>query len=202
MRVLVPFDAVDPKTRLSAVLSPDERRAFARASLKDVLAALDAIGHDPEVLTTDSLDIDSPVIVDDRPLTPAINDRLATSDEPVAVVMADLAIVTAAALDRLFSADGDVVIAPGRNGGTNALVARHAGFRVDYHGASIRDHRAAARRVDADVTEIDSFRLAIDIDEPDDLVEVLLHGDGRAAAWLREHGFELATDDRVRAVRR
>jgi 2-phospho-L-lactate guanylyltransferase len=35
------------------------------------------------------------------------------------------------------------------------------------------------------------MRLASDVDEPADLVEVLLHGEGEAAAWLREAGFEL-----------
>jgi 2-phospho-L-lactate guanylyltransferase len=35
------------------------------------------------------------------------------------------------------------------------------------------------------------MRLSTDVDEPTDLVEVLLHGEGEAAAWLRAAGFEL-----------
>ena len=213
MRVVVPFGAERPKTRLSPVLDADERRAFARAMVRDVLDALASTGHDPTVVATAPVDCDAPVEVDERPLTEAVNDRLpggagddaAAEDDrpdPVAVVMADLALATPAALERLFAPDADVVLAPGRGGGTNALVVRHPGFRVDYHGASIRDHRAIARDVGASTATVDSFRLATDIDEPGDLVEVLLHADGRAAAWLREAGFAVtATDGRVEATR-
>ena len=179
MRVVVPFSAERPKTRLSSVLDADERRTFARVMLRDVLDALASTGHDPTVVATAPVDCDAPVEVDERPLTEAVNDRLpggagddAAADagaaaeddrpDPVAVVMADLALATPAALERLFAPDADVVLAPGRGGGTNALVVRHPGFRVDYHGASIRDHRAIARDVGASTATVDSFRLATD----------------------------------------
>ena len=202
MDVLVPFDARSPNSRLAGVLDADERREFAGAMLADVLAALAHTDADPTVLATAPVECDAPVTVDERPLTEAVNARLADADGPLAVVMADLALATPAALSRLFGTDADVAIAPGRGGGTNALVVRHPAFRVDYHGASVRDHREAAAAIGAAVTEVDSFRLATDVDDPDDLAEVLLHTEGRAAAWLREAGFAVeSTDGRVRAVR-
>ena len=202
MRTIVPFAVSNPKTRLSPILSEDERRGFAAAMRDDVLSALHASGHEPELLATAQVDCGVPVTVDNRPLDPAVNDVLAGADEPVAVVMADLALATPEALARLFGLEAAVVLAPGRGGGTNAFVARHPDFRVDYHEASIRDHRRIARELTADVAEVDSFRLATDVDEPADLAEVLLHGHGRAAAWLRERGFELSVDDgRVGATR-
>ena len=230
MDVLVPFAAERPKTRLGAVLDAAERRAFAGAMLGDVLRAIRAAGHASEVLATAPVDLsavadppavddvpvtvddvpvtvdDVPVTVDERPLSPAVNDALAArrpdADDPLAVVMADLALATPGAIDRLAAAGGDVAIAPGRGGGTNALVVRHPEFRVDYHGASFRDHRAAAARVGADVDVVDSFRLSTDVDEPADLAEVLLHGEGAAADWLRDAGVSLAaTSGRVEARR-
>ncbi|NHN41505.1 2-phospho-L-lactate guanylyltransferase [Halorubellus sp. JP-L1] len=195
MDVVVPFSPTDPKSRLSPVLTARERREFARVLLEDVLSALAATAGIPEptVLSTAALEVDPgvPVRVDDRALTPAVNDALASSSDPVAVVMADLALATPAALSRLFAPDADVVLAPGRRVGTNAIVARHPAFRVDYHGASFLDHRAAAASVGADVAVVDSHRLATDVDEPADLVEVLAHGEGAAADWLRDHGFEV-----------
>lgn len=193
MRVVVPFAAADPKTRLAPLLSDDERQSFARAMLRDVLDVVRAVGHEPTVLATADVACDAPVVVDERPLTEAVNAAL--DDPPVAVVMADLALATPDALGRLFDADGDVVLVPGRGGGTNAFLARDTSFRVDYHDASIRDHRAIAADAGASVTEVDSFRLSTDVDEPDDVVEVLLHADGRAHEWLVEAGFELAVDD-------
>ncbi|PSP28804.1 2-phospho-L-lactate guanylyltransferase [Halobacteriales archaeon QH_10_67_22] len=198
MHVVVPFGADDPKTRLSPVLDADERREFAEAMLADVLDALDAFGSEPTVVADAPVDCAAPVTVDERPLSAAVNARLDDTDDTKAVVMADLALATPAALARLFDTEGDVVLAPGRGGGTNAVVARHPEFRVDYHGVSVRDHREAVRATGASLATVDSFRLATDVDEPADLVEVLLHAEGRAPAWLREAGFAVtATDGRV-----
>lgn len=218
MRVVVPFGAETPKTRLADALGPSERSAFARAMLRDVLSAIRASGHEPEVLATSPVDVDAPVTVDDRPLTDAVNAVLAnrgcdcdhdherththththdhTHDDPIAIVMADLALATQDALGRLFgaAAAGEIVLVPGRGGGTNALVVRHPEFRVDYHNGSIRDHREIAARIGASVTEVDSYRLATDIDEPADLVEVLLHGNGAAYEWLVDAEFEVTTE--------
>lgn len=202
MRVVVPFAAENPKTRLSGVLDADERAAFARAMLADVLDAVRGAGETPTVLATAPVDVDASVRVDDRPLSAAVNAVLDGADEPVAVVMADLPLATPAALDRLFGADGDVVLAPGRGAGTNALVVRDDDFRTDFHGASYLDHREAAAAVGAAVAVVDSHRLATDVDERADLVEVLVHGDGRAATWLADHGVRLDRGNgRVNAVR-
>lgn len=205
MQCFVPFAVERPKTRLSEVLTTAERRVFSEAMLADVLTALDGVSldgdaPDPTVLATAPVDVDVPVVVDERPLDPAVNDRL--DSVPTAIVMADLALATPDALERLISAPGDLAIAAGLGGGTNAFVARDAAFHVDYHGASYRDHLAIATDAGLDVTEVDSRRLAVDIDEPADLTELLLHGGGAARDWLVDNGFELATGGgRVRAVR-
>jgi 2-phospho-L-lactate guanylyltransferase len=202
MRLVVPVSRSDPKTRLASVLSPAERRAFSEAMLADVLDALTAAGHHPEVVSTAPIDCDAPVTVDDRGLDALVNGLLAEGDGRLAVVMADLPLLTPTAVERLFDPDADVVFAPGLGGGTNAFVCRHPEFRVDYHGASIRDHRRVAAAVGAPVAEVDSRVLATDIDEPADLAEVLVHGEGAAADWLRDAGFELAAEDgRVTATR-
>jgi 2-phospho-L-lactate guanylyltransferase len=112
----------------------------------------------------------------------------------LAVVMADLALATPAALDRLLAADGDVVLAPGRGVGTNALVVRTPAFRVDFHGTSFLDHRRAAESAGAAVGTVDSFRLSTDVDEPADLVEAFVHGGEATVEWLAAR-FELAVDD-------
>lgn len=199
MDILVPFAATRPKTRLGNLLSVDERRAFARAMLVDVLDAIRATGRDPTVLATAPVEVDSPVTVDERGLTAAVNARMA---DDLAVIMADLPLATPGAVEQLFQGEGDVVIAPGLGGGTNAIVVEHPAFRVDYHGASVRDHRRTANEIGASVGTVDSFRLAVDIDEPADLGEVLLHADGAARDWLMDAGFSLATGDGRVTVRR
>lgn len=199
MDVLVPFAAGEPKTRLADVLEPDERAEFARAMLLDVCDTIIAAGGEPTILSTQTIESQYPVVVDDRPLSDAVDAHL---DVPMAIVMADLALVTSTALQGLFEATGDVVVAPGLGGGTNALVVRDADFSVDYHGVSVEDHRRIAEDIDATTTTVDSFRLAVDIDQRNDLAELLLHGEGRAREWLESAGFELeTTNGRVVATR-
>lgn len=217
MRIIVPFANRDPKSRLAPVLSAAERREFALAMLCDVVDAVERTGYEPELLLDEPLDFEAttddgpsaavvddaaatlgslPTTVDDRPLTAAVNAALDDgSDRDQAVVMADLALATPTALRRLFAAGGDVAIAPGRGGGTNALVVRDPAFFVDYHGASYRDHRQIVSDAELSADVVDSMRLATDVDEPSDLLEVLLHGDGRARQWLVEAGFEVDDGD-------
>lgn len=207
MDVFLPFSTDRPKSRLADTLTPAERESFAHAMLADVLDAVASAGGDPRVLATAPLDRDRVptstaadvlVSVDDRALTPAVNAVLpeAPSDDPVAVVVSDLALATPEAVERLIDTvpDGGVAMAPGRGGGTNALVVDTPAFRVDYHGASCRDHRRIAREVGADLREVDSRRLSTDVDERTDLAEVLLHGEGAARDWLADAGFDLAID--------
>jgi 2-phospho-L-lactate guanylyltransferase len=202
MRVVVPFDARDPKTRLAPALGTDERAAFAVAMLRDVLDTVRAAGHTPEVLSTAPVDIDTPVTVDERPLSPAVNASLAATEGTTVVVMADLPLVTPDALSRVTTTNADVALAPGMGGGTNAFLTDHQAFRVDYHGGSYRKHREQVVASGASLATVDSFRLALDVDEPGDLAEVLLHGDGHAETWLRRAGFELVSDERGLAARR
>ena len=212
MRSLIPFAASDPKTRLDSVLTADERAAFARVMLRSVLTTLREAGHEPTVVATAPLDettlsADTAVVVDDRPLTAAVNDQLA-ADTPTLIMMADLPLATPEAIHRLTTASDDagdaaaIAIAPGLGGGTNALVVRAPAFRVDYHGASYADHCEIAADLGATVRTVDSRQLATDIDEPSDLAEVLIHGDGPAREWLIDAGVELDRSDGRVGVRR
>lgn len=195
MHTLVPFDAHQPKTRLSDVLDREERVEFAHALLQDVLDAIVAAGGKPEVLSTTPIDCAHDVTVDERPLSDAVNEVLDRRSLPIAIVMADLGLLTQPAYEKLLEPSADVVIAPGLGGGTNALVVRHPDFRVNYHGISVRDHRRRARECNATVATVDSFRLAVDVDTVDDLAEILIHGGGRASEWLREAGIQLEREE-------
>lgn len=206
MKTYVPYDERDPKTRLSSHLNDEERVEFVRACLADVVESLEATdAAEPVVLSTQPLDFDGldwrerETVVRDEPLTPAVNAVLSDAEPPVGVVVADLPLVTSDAIERLFAPEADFAVAPGRGGGTNAFVTRVSDFRVDYHGTSFLDHVERARELGADVGVVDSFRLSTDADEPDDLVEVLLHGEGRAYDFVCER-FELVEDEKERVV--
>lgn len=191
MKVIVPYSPRDPKTRLAPVLGPTERQGLARHLLDDVLSVLETAPVDPVVVSPVSVDVDVPIQIDDRSLSPAVNAFLSSETGPIAVIMADLGLLTTSAFDRLLFPESDVVLAPGRGGGTNALVVDHPDFFVDFHEGSYRDHLNIADKVDASVRTVDSYRLSTDIDEPVDLAELLLHGTGASPGYLAELGFKL-----------
>ncbi|MFP4631958.1 MAG: 2-phospho-L-lactate guanylyltransferase [Halobacteriales archaeon] len=198
MEFHVPYSPEEPKTRLSEVLDGRERSELARLMLDDVLEAVEAAGHSAVVLSTLELERDDvDVRVAPEPLTSAVNRLLDGEEPPLGVLVADLPLVTPEAVERLASAESDVALAPGLAGGTNGFVVRETGFEVDFHGASVRDHRERAREAGLSVESVDSFRLAVDLDVPSDVVEVLLHGDGYAARYLAER-FELVVDGESR----
>lgn len=212
MDVYIPYRSENPKTRLSPSLSRDERRELSRAMLIDVYETVVDAGHNPIVLATESVSLDVRTTILTEPLSEAVNSVLPTNggDQtrksdgatgPTAVVMADLGLLTVDAIERLFEPDSALVIAPGQRGGTNALVSRSRDFYVDYHGASFRDHREIASSNGIDVAEVDSFRLACDIDEPSDLVDLFLHGQRKAGRYLRD-GFWIDDEGGTVTVRK
>lgn len=191
--VYVPFKPTNPKTRLSPLLDYEERTELSHAMLHDVCTAIQESGHEPIVVSTQQTEIPYKVIVKPEPLTPAVNEILGTRDPPVAVVMADLALATPDELHRLLTLEGELVLVPGLGGGTNAFVTRNKGFRVDYHGTSFKDHREIASEEGIETEILYSYRLGIDIDTPSDLVEALIHAEGRTYDYLNER-FKLSIE--------
>jgi 2-phospho-L-lactate guanylyltransferase len=120
------------------------------------------------------------------------------------IFMADLPLADEASIKRVMATTKDMAIVPGRGGGTNVIYLKEPQkFRVNYYGASFNKHLEAARGAGLSVEVIDSFRLHTDIDEEDDLVELLIHGTGKARAYLEELGFGLSDEKgRVGVVRK
>jgi 2-phospho-L-lactate guanylyltransferase len=202
---VIPFRPVDPKTRLAPLLSLPEREAFARAMLADVVGAVRAAGLDPLLLSTHPYDCPG-VEVRLAPvgLSDALNALLPTLAGPVLIVMADLPLADAEAVRRLVGTACDVAIAPGRGGGTNAIYLRDpTRFHVDYYEVSVQKHLQIAEDAGLSVECVDSFRLYLDLDEEEDLVDLLIHGRGAARSCLESLGIGLAvTRGRVALGRR
>ncbi|MFB6283023.1 MAG: 2-phospho-L-lactate guanylyltransferase [Halobacteria archaeon] len=201
MKIFVPFEPRDPKTRLSPVLSESERREFSVSMLRDVVSAVRGSGNRPVLLSTVDGEFGLPEIdvrIDDRPLDAAVNAVLEEYDRPLAVLMSDLAIADPDSVrkitDPVSEGGVDLALAPGLRGGTNGFAVRDKEFRVNYHGTSFRDHIEVAEGQGTGYETVDSLRLGIDIDEPCDLVEVLIHGEGESYRYLNER-FRLDTQD-------
>ena len=193
---LIPYKPKNPKTRLSALLSQEEREKFAEAMLADVIEAVKDVNCSPVIVSTELFDSELvQVTVQDADLNQTLNEILPRAENSVIIIMADMPLADGPSIRRVISTQKDIAIVPGRGGGTNAIFLKEPQkFHVDYYGGSFAKHMAIAEQAGLSVDVIDSFRLYTDIDEEEDLVELLIHGTGRSRVYLEDLGFVLATD--------
>lgn len=203
LHILIPFKLCGAKSRLASILSPQERELLALSMLEDVLAAISGLGN-VTILARTGMDASHfamplEVVISDLDLNQALNAFLQDMvrggwQEDLLIVMSDLALLTREDLTGMVMLEGDVVLTPGRGGGTNMILVRNPQFQTCYEGLSFPRHLAAARRLGLQVGIFYSYLAGCDIDEPQDLAEVLLHGKGKAAGALRGLGLAVSEE--------
>lgn len=210
VRIVVPFKLNGAKSRLAPALKPEERRLLAFAMTRDVLRTVSEFGTVTVLsrpgLYAEDIEIDGDVfeiLESDLDLNDALNELIEDEarrgwQKDILIVMADLALLAKNDIIGILNCPGDVVLSPGRGGGTNMILINSPVFRTCYRGLSFPKHLAFAREAGLEATVFESFRAACDIDQPEDLVELLLHGRGEARALLEQMGFFLS--DEVRAM--
>ena len=193
---VIPYKRKNPKTRLSCILDEKEREEFAEAMMLDVVAAVKDADCQPVILGTEPFESELvQVAMTEMGLSDALNEYLSCAVTSVLIIMADIPLANRASINRAITTEKDIAVVPGRGGGTNVIFIREpAKFRVDYYGGSFAKHMKIAADAGLSVEVVDSFRLHTDIDEKEDLVELLIHGDGKSRAYLEERGFALTTE--------
>ena len=128
---LIPFRPVNPKTRLSGVLSEEEREEFAQVMLGDVIYAVRRTGCTATLLCTSKYECrDALVAIRREGLNEAINWALPQFHCPALIIMSDLPMVTPGSLQRVVSTKADLAIVPGLGGGTNILFIKNPVYRM------------------------------------------------------------------------
>ena len=189
--VVVARTGLTAKSRLAGVLTPDERAGLARAMLADVLAVCVQVDSTP-IVVTDSFEGDrgalaaGAMLVGDPgdgmngAVTAGVRAALEGGLETVLVVAGDLPLLKGedlAALREAASGRGRaVVICLDRHGtGTNALLLRPPTVIAPSFGRdSARRHAAAAATAGAVTIDLRLPNVAMDIDEPADLANLLV----------------------------
>lgn len=176
------------KSRLSPVLSPDERRALAEGFLRRVLGVVRTV---PQVAGTLVISRDSKALSIAREYgahtvqesgAPELNNALMRATQVVArwkggavlILPADLPLIAAEDISAMIDMGRlglTVVIASDQNeDGTNAMLIRPPGLIPYMYGAnSFQRHRTAAAEAGADVKIYRSYRVELDIDMPEHL---------------------------------
>lgn len=222
-KAIIPFKKEGAKSRLYAFLTEEESRELAVRMLTDVLVALseseieevgiistcseeeliEDLRSNPGFDSNSELGIKQKLNLtvreDGKGLNEVLNEVIKEEKVPLLILMADLPLVTSSSINKLIEQEGDIVIAPGRKGGTNALfLRRHSDFFVSYYGVSYLEHIETAKRMNLSHAVCDSFFISTDIDEVDDLIELLIHGRGFSAEYLRNIGVFIHVDKKLK----
>ncbi len=199
MEVMIPFKPVNPKTRLSGILTKEEREELAFHLLLDVI---EACGEATVISSAEDRRLEGlKHEVDSRTLDEVVTSRIRKSN--LAVVMSDLPLLNEKVVGRFLDSEGDVVLAPGRKGGTNMLLSRSRSFYTSYHYGSLVKHVQICESLGLRWEVFDSFYASVDIDDESDLLELMLHGKGkRSYDYLEELGFYVDFSERDPVLRR
>jgi len=203
--ILVPIKSLDgAKQRLSPVLDAEERQALAVGMMEDVLGTLASWDARPPVaiVTSDSqatalanrYSFEIIADPDNRSETDAID--LATQAvvergwASTLVIPADIPLIEAEELQRIVAAapDQGTVLVPAADGrGTNAVLRRPAAlFPLRFGNDSFQPHRRAAEATGKPAVVLELPGIALDVDRPADLAELLARrGDRRSQQLLR-----------------
>src|SRR5437588_3313088 len=213
MRVIaVPVKSLSrAKSRLSRVLTPLERAALTLAMLEDVLdAALSVPGWETWVVSPDEAALEiaadrgaKPFAEEKPPLAAAVRQvevqAMEREADALAVLLADLPLLTGDSLQRALTTLGSVVLAPSEaDGGTNLLLRRPPrAIGARFGRDSFARHRAGAEARGLPAAVVTSTELTVDLDVPEDIVRVVA---AAKAGRTLESLLELDAESRIAAL--
>jgi len=217
--ILVPIKNTSAaKQRLAAVLDQPARTALAQAMLHDVLASLHSWKGRPAVavVTSDpyavavATEYEFEVIPDpDNPgetgaIEMATRVCVERGADSTLVIPADIPLIEAWELEEILKhapAEGSVLVPAADGRGTNAAFRRPANlFPLRFGNDSFKPHHAAAQATGKPCVVLNFAGIAVDVDNPEDLQQLLsLPGETRAQHLLREYA-RVGTDRVGRAL--
>ena len=191
--VIIPVSSfITSKTRLSPFLSVDERSNLLRCMLKDIIETLKSEDISDIVITSKdddalsyakSLNLD--VFKESEHECDFLNLALletieyikqTKTDSQILILPADIPLISTENIQYIKSHFKDFIIAPSRGGGTNLLYISDHEFIPEFGEFSFFKHQIQAKKREIPLNIYDSFFLSLDINTPEDLGELMLHG--------------------------
>lgn len=204
--ILIPIkNTSSAKQRLAAVLDQPARTQLAQAMLYDVLSAVHGWDRRPAVgaVTSDPYAIEVArefgfeVIPDPENPGETGAIEMATrvcvdrGEQSTLVLPADIPLIQSWELEEIMKhvpAEGSVLVPAGDGRGTNAVFRRPANlFPLRFGNDSFRPHQAAAEATGRPSVVLKLPGIAVDIDNPSDLRQLISRpGDSRAQKLVRQ----------------
>ena len=202
--LLIPLkDPTNAKSRLSDLLSADERARLAWAMFEDVIrAVVDAREPDRVVLVSSftpaierACGLNWDMLIEEAQVSESASVDWASrilSEQGFDTVMrlpADLPLVRASDIDEILSikleSPGALLVPSREATGTNAIIRTPPTLFPSRFGPnSLALHKQEAQRVGVECRLVNNERIALDIDEPSDVERLLECGRGSAAIDL------------------
>jgi 2-phospho-L-lactate guanylyltransferase len=203
--ILVPIkNTASAKQRLGSVLDQPARTQLAQAMLADVLTTLHEWKNRPKVgiVTSDpyamklAAEYQFEVIPDpENPgetgaIEMATRGCVERGEDSTLVIPADIPLIESWELEEIYKhapAEGSVLVPAGDGRGTNAAFRRPAGlFPLRFGNDSFKPHHAAAQATGKPCVVLNLPGIAVDVDSPPDLRQLLsLPGETRAQRLAR-----------------
>lgn len=205
--ILIPVkNLANAKQRLSAVLDRSTRTELAHAMLADVLASVLQCGVEVALVTSDPYALDLAaqhrfeIIRDDLNCSETDAIEMATrvceqrKIDSTLVIPADIPLIEAADIRMIYEhapERGSVLVPAADKRGTNAALRRPSGlFPLRFGNDSFVPHHIAAKATNNPCVVLSLPRIALDIDNPEDLRELAgAPGEKRSQVIVRGLGF-------------
>ena len=205
--ILVPVKNLSAaKQRLGAVLDQPSRTALAQAMLHDVLTALHGWKNRPQVAVVSSdpyaikLAEEYAFEIIPDPANPGETGAIEMATrkcvkrcaDSTLVIPADIPLIQAWELEEILKnapAEGSVLVPAADGRGTNAAFRRPANlFPLRFGNDSFKPHHAAAQATGKPCIVLKLSGIAVDVDNPEDLQQLVsLPGETRAQWLAREY---------------
>ena len=193
------------KTRLSPTLTALERENLLKSMLKDVIGVLKqkvcevvVISSDEDVLEyVEGMGVVSLKEQGNTDLNGALMQAVAWCSKrsnQVLIVPSDVPLIRVEHVNKIIKMGetADLVIAPAKGGGTNALLCPVNGMEMKFGEYSFFEHLKEAESHNWPYAVFDSFYMSLDVNTAEDLGEIMLHGtDTETRNFLKLSGLEV-----------
>lgn len=212
--ILIPVkDLTRAKQRLAGLMTQQERTQLAWAMLENTFAVVSQVTsfdriavvtlYEPAIALAKSYGME--VVLENEQISESASVDFGSQEvikvgaQSVLRLPIDLPLITVEDVESILACDQQkdssvpfVVIVPSREGtGTNAILRRPPDLFLSQFGTgSLARHLKEAARIQAECKIIDLPRIALDIDEPEDVIELLKQGTGTVVELLRQMKIE------------
>lgn len=192
---IIPVSSLnDSKTRLSPFLSVNERICLLKMMLKDIINNIENEVEEIVLVSKDDSvkEFAKKVNVNyvcendheenflNHAISDAINEvKINFPDRDILILPSDIPMIKAQHIATLHNMNNDFVISPSKGGGTNLLCFNSDfEYETQFGDMSYFRHITKANELGMSINIIESFYLSLDMNTPEDLGELLLHGIG------------------------